>query len=159
MIPSVRHLLLAVSLITSTASAQNGPTINVFFGFDFVLQPLAIKWACGGEAEADLAVLNRLITAFPEDAERAELPNMVDVLFKTSHQEGNLAKLLGTEITPQQAEQLCATALPLSIGWLTPEQLETGDGNDMPKYQKTLGICFSSSPRLFKNRAKRAKRA
>ncbi len=138
MIPSVRHLFLAMTLIAPAATAQNSRTGNIFFGFDFVLQPIAIKWACGGEPDADLAKLNELIAAFPEDAESAEMPNMVDVLFLTSQEEGGLAKILGTEFAPRQVQQLCATALPLSIGWVMPAQLEFGDGDGMPKDQKKI---------------------
>ena len=71
-------LALCVTMAGSATSAQTQyPVQNAFFGFDFVLQPLAIKWACGGKKDQDLSQIEMLVVAFPEDAERAELAPMV----------------------------------------------------------------------------------
>lgn len=141
MLGYVRRLVLLVGLIASPANAQNDFTINIFFGFDFVLQPLAIKWACGGEREADLSRIETLIDAFPEDAECAELQEIVDTLSKLSEAPPNLTQLLGGEISLQQAARLCPAALPLNIEWLTPEVLSSGD-EGMSEEQKIVWEIF-----------------
>lgn len=141
MLGYVRCLVLLMSLITSSVNAQTNPAINVFFGFEFALQPLVIKWACGGEREADLSRIETLIDAFPEDAERAELQEIVDVLSEQSEVPSNLPQLLGREIAPQQNARLCAAALPLNIEWLTPEVLASGD-EGMSEDQKIVWETF-----------------
>ena len=141
MLVYVRRLVVSVCLIASSANAQNDHPINIFFGFEFVLEPLAIKWACGGEVEADLSRIETLIDAFPEDAERAELQEGVDALFKMSQAPSNVTELLGREIAPQQIARLCAAALPLNIEWLKPETLVSGY-EDTPEDQKIAWETF-----------------
>lgn len=126
-------LMLGTNMTGSatTAQAQN-PVQNVFFGFEFVLQPLAIKWACGGERNQDLSQIDVLIVAFPEDAERAALAPMVAQLSEMASGLGSLPQILGTELSGQQGDLLCAAALPLNIDWVTPQQFIMGDESGIP---------------------------
>mgnify|MGYP007089912696 CR=1 FL=1 len=126
-------LMLGTSMTGSatTAQAQNSVQ-NVFFGFEFVLQPLAIKWACGGERNQDLSQIDVLIVAFPEDAERAGLAPMVAQLSEMASGLGSLPQILGTEWSGQQGDLLCAAALPLNIDWVTPQQFIMGDESGIP---------------------------
>ncbi|WP_244915573.1 hypothetical protein [Phaeobacter inhibens] len=115
------------------ATAQNQhPIGNVFFGFDFVLQPLAVKWACGGKRDQDLSQIDMLVVAFPEDAERAELAPMVATLSQMASGVESLPHILGADLNEQQVEQLCAAALQLNIDWVTPEQFVMGDESGIP---------------------------
>lgn len=41
----------------------------MFFGFDFVLVFIVIKWVCGGEVEEDLFCINVVVMVFFEDVE------------------------------------------------------------------------------------------
>lgn len=112
--------------MVSAVSAQTDPAINNFFGFDYVLQPIAIKWACGGPQSEDLAAIEALLAAFPEDADRADLQGIVDSMLQASEREAGLAVVLGAEITSKQSEQVCAVAQALSLVWVTPERLANG---------------------------------
>ena len=126
-------LMLGISMAGSATTAQTQhPVQNVFFGFDFVLQPLAIKWACGGKEDQDLFQIEVLVVAFPEDAERAELAQMVAELSELASGLESLPQILGTELSGQQVELLCAAALPLNIDWVTPEQFVMGDESGIP---------------------------
>lgn len=127
----------------SAASGQNQPTRgNVFFGFDFVLQPLAIKWVCGGQRDKDLSQIDALIVAFPEDAERAELALTVATLNEMKSGRQNLASMLGANLNEQQVERLCAAALQLNIDWVTPEQFPVGDESGITDEQKAAWANF-----------------
>ena len=126
-------LMLGISMAGSAITAQSqNPVPNVFFMFDFVLQPLAIKWACGGEEDQDLSQIEMLIVAFPEDAERAELARIAAELSEQASGLEYLPQILGTELSGQQIELLCAAALPLNIDWVTPEQFVMGDESGIP---------------------------
>ena len=126
-------LVLGISMAGSATTAQTqNPVQNVFFGFDIVLHPLTIKWACGGKEDQDLSQIEALIVAFPEDAERAELAPMVAELNELASGLESLPQILGTELSGPQVELLCAAALPLNIDWVTPEQFVMGDESDMP---------------------------
>ncbi|WP_227511870.1 hypothetical protein [Tritonibacter mobilis] len=136
-------LAFSVTLAGSATSAQNQQSIhNVFFGFDFVLQPLAIKWACGGQREQDLSQIQMLVSAFPEDAERAELKPIVAALSKMASGSESLSKILGAELNDQQVEQLCAVARSLNIDWLTPEVLIMADESGRPEEQEKAWAGF-----------------
>lgn len=130
-------LFTCLSLAGSAASPQNQYPSNVFFGFEFVLQPLAVKWACGGQRDQDLAQINALIVAFPEDAKQAEIGSIIVTLSDMADGLDILPKLIGIEITGQQVEQLCAAALPLNIDWLTPEHFNRRDESEVPVGQET----------------------
>ena len=132
-------VVLSAGLVGSPAYAQNN---NPFFGFEFVLQPLAIKWACGGQKDQDLSQIDTLIVAFPEDAERAELRPMVDTLSEMASGLGSLSQVLGAELSGQQIDRLCAVALPLNIAWVTPKQLVGDDENGVPTEQKKAWAEF-----------------
>ena len=115
-------LVVSVSLVGSAVSAQNlDPTDNAFFQFDFILYPLAIKWACGGGREQDLSHIETLIVAFPEDAERAGLRSTVAELSELAAGPESLPQFLGAELDDQKVEQLCTAAQALNIDWLTPD--------------------------------------
>ena len=126
-------LMLGINMTGSATTAQTQhPVQNVFFGFEFVLQPLAIKWACGGKEDQDLSQIEMLIVAFPEDAARAELAPMVAELSELASGLESLPQILGAELSWQQVELLCAAALPLNIDWVTPEQFVMGDESGIP---------------------------
>lgn len=136
-------LVFCSSIAGSAASAQNQhPIGNVFFGFDFVLQPLTIKWACRGERDQDLRQIEALVVAFPEDAERAELKPLVAKLSEIASGPDSLPQLLGAKLNSQQVDQLCAAALPLNINWVTPEQFIMGDESGMPDEQEAAWANF-----------------
>ncbi len=136
MLTTTRWLFLLVALISTSTSAQTKPRNNVFFGFDFVLKPIAIKWSCGGARDQDLAALDVLIAAFPSDAEEAGLPSIIDSLLQTSEGDNGLAVILEVELSDQQTEQLCAAALRLNLVWATPEQLVNNDEDNITAEQQ-----------------------
>ncbi len=45
---------------------------NPFFGFNFLLTPIAINWVCWGVSEADLLAFETYFFEFPEDAKTAK---------------------------------------------------------------------------------------
>ncbi|MGH1330561.1 MAG: hypothetical protein ACRBBK_06735 [Paracoccaceae bacterium] len=136
-------LVLCVTMAGSATTAQDQhPIGNAFFGFDFVLHPLAIKWACGGPRDQDLSQIETLVVAFPEDAERAELAPMVAALSEMASGVESLPQILGGELNGQQVEQLCVAALPLTIDWVTPEQLFMGDESGMADEQEAAWANF-----------------
>jgi hypothetical protein len=142
MIRASKRIAFSVCMMASIASAQSNPAINVFFGFDFVLHPIAIKWACHGAREQDLAIFETLISAFPEDAKSAELRTHIDALQQIPEGGEGLTLLLGSEISKEQAMQLCIAARPLSVAWVTPEQL-VNDGDDgVPTEQRAAWAEF-----------------
>ena len=128
--------------MASVAFAQSNRTGNIFFGFDFVLGPIAINWACQGAREQDLATFEALIAAFPEDAKSAELRTHIDAMQQIPEGEKGLAKVLGGEISKEQAEQLCGAARPLSVAWVTPEQLVKNDEDGVPTEQRAAWAEF-----------------
>ena len=132
----------ALIVMASVASAQSSRIGNVFFGFEFILHPIAIKWACGGQREQDLATFRKLIDAFPEDAQDAELPIHINALERVSRGDEGLVLVLGSEISKQGAEQLCGAARPLSVAWVTPEQLVNDDEDGVPTEQKVAWAEF-----------------
>ena len=136
-------LVFCSSIAGSAASAQNQhPIGNVFFGFDFVLHPIAIKWACKGAREKDLAAFDTLFAAFPEDARSAELRSHIDALQQISEGDEGLTQVLGSQISNEQAEQLCDAARPLSVSWVTPEQLVNDDEDAVPTEQRAAWAEF-----------------
>ena len=139
---TAKRIVLALTMMASVASAQSNPAINVFFGFDFVLHPIAIKWACQGAREQDFATFETLIAAFPEDAKSAELRTYIDTMQQISEGDGGLAKVLGGDISKEQAEQLCDAARPLSVAWVTPEQLVNDDEDGVPTEQRVAWAEF-----------------
>jgi len=62
-------MILSLVLSSSMASAQSNP----FFGFDFLLTPIAINWVCWGVSEADLLTFEAYFSEFPEDAKTAKV--------------------------------------------------------------------------------------
>ena len=136
-------LALCITMAGSAASTQNQhPIGNVFFGFDFVLQPLAIKWACGGQRDEDLSQVDALVVAFAEDAEQAELVPMVATLSEMASGLESLPNILGADLNGQQVEQLCAAALPLNIDWVTPEQFVMRDERGISDEQEAAWANF-----------------
>jgi hypothetical protein len=93
---------------------------NKFFGFEYVLEPLAIKWACGGEKAEDIRKIHSLIDAHPQDAEAADLQVILDEVVKMSTSARAIEAFIPLRLTAKQKETLCAAALPLSIHWLEP---------------------------------------
>ncbi|MEJ6388110.1 hypothetical protein [Gymnodinialimonas ulvae] len=114
-----RSIFLTVLLMGTSfgVAAQQNPAVNRFFGFEAVLLPLAIKWQCGGDRENDLAQLDAMGSAYPEDAEGAGLPVAIEAMQGVS----GISELIERELTPDQTEILCAGALPLHLDWMTPE--------------------------------------
>ena len=115
--------------------AQGTFVPNVFFGIDFILQPLAIKWACGGERAADLAQLETLMAAFPKDAKAAGLPQIVAQMAIISDRDAAFLQMFGPDLSHAQARRLCAAAMVLNIHDLTPEALR--ENHDMGPLQAT----------------------
>ncbi|WP_298854732.1 hypothetical protein [uncultured Ruegeria sp.] len=116
-------LPMAVSASLSLPAQLSGesyPASSAFFGFEFVLVPVAIKWACGGESSKDLAALDALIDAFPSDAQRDDLQQIIDLL-RTTDLDTLVTTEIGVELARTQLHQLCEAALPLSLDWITPE--------------------------------------
>lgn len=142
MFKTIKQFILHLCMTASVASAQDSPPANVFFGFDFVLQPIAIKWACGGPRDHDLAAFEALMAAFPEDARRANLQSTIDDMLHVSVGEAGVNEVIGAEVTSKQAEQLCNVARPLSIVWATPEQLINHDEDAIPPEQKSAWAKF-----------------
>jgi hypothetical protein len=132
----IKQTVILLSLIASGASAQTNPPRNIFFGFDFVLQPIAIKWACGGPRDHDLAAIEALIAAFPKDAELAGLKAHLDAMTELSEGKAGLSEVLGGELARDQAERLCGAAKTLSIAWATPEQIANDDEEGSPPEQR-----------------------
>jgi hypothetical protein len=135
-------LAFAFSMMPLVASAQPNSPINVFFGFDFVLQPIAIKWACQGERKRDLATFEALIAAFPEDADTADLRSHIDAMRQVPEGEEGLAQVLGGEISREHAEQLCIAARALSVAWVTPEQVIDDEDDGVPTEQRAAWAEF-----------------
>ncbi|MEM7241732.1 MAG: hypothetical protein AAF429_06060 [Pseudomonadota bacterium] len=136
-------LVLCITIAGSAATAQNQhPAMNVFFGFEFVLHPLAIKWACGGQRDVDLYQVDRLVVAFPEDAEQTEMTPFVATLNEMATGLQSLPTIFGGDLSEQQAKQLCAAALQLNIDWVTPEQFGMGDESGMPDKQEAAWANF-----------------
>lgn len=116
-------IILSTSLLAAAASAQNQYSPNVFFGLEYVLEPIAVKWACGGQSDEDLAALEALVSAFPEDAEEAELGEIVETIFEVSKRDTALSDIFDVTLTDEQTKKICAAARPLSIAWMKPEHM------------------------------------
>lgn len=139
---SIRKLAICSSLVATTASAQAESKKSVFFDFDFVLFPIAIKWFCGGQTDQDLSQIAALTAAFPEDAEDAELQSLVDELLQMSERETGLTEILSAEFSDEQVDKLCAAARPLSLSWATPEQMVDGGEDGVPLAQRVVWEAF-----------------
>lgn len=134
---------LTMLLVSSLASPTKAEThTNPFFGFDFLLTPIAIKWACGGDTKDDLAGIERLVEAFPEDAKRADISAVLEKTLVHAAQGDGLEVFLGTSLTQSQNERLCDAALPLSLAWVTPEQLAEGHSEGAPPDQDEVWRQF-----------------
>ncbi|WP_136444013.1 hypothetical protein [Pacificoceanicola onchidii] len=138
----LRLASLCLGLLAASASAQTPPIRNVFFGFDFVLTPVAVKWACGGAWEQDFFQIDALVQAFPENAEAADLQTLVATLVDTANGEAGLSRLIGVNLTPEQVETLCAAALPLNLDWITPEDLAQGTDDGISPEQRAAWEAF-----------------
>ena len=82
------------------------------------------------------------MTAFPEDAEQADLRNTVDWLLEASKRGTSSSKLFGGKLSDTQVEKLCAAVLPLNIDWLTPEQVANDSDVSIPSPQRAAWIAF-----------------
>lgn len=129
------HGLFCLTLSGGPAMAQGTFVPNVFFGIDFILQPLAIKWACGGERAADLAQLEKLMAAFPKDAKAAGLPQIVAQMAAISDRDAAFLQMFWSDLSQAQARRLCTAAMVLNIHDLTPEALR--ENHDMGPVQAT----------------------
>jgi hypothetical protein len=134
-------------LLTSDGFAQTpGQTDqmgNVFFGFDFVLTPLTIKWGCGGARAQDLAVIDRLIAAHPADAEQAEIRTLVDETLRILDNDISWREAMGIGgISDAQWADLCDVARPLRILWATPDALANGTGGQASDAQTAAWQTF-----------------
>ena len=132
----LRSSAVALTLLAAAVAAQDDPSGNVFFGFDFVLVPIAIKWACGGEAEEDLSRIDAVVTAFPEDAEAALMERIVTDLKKAQTGEVNLAQIMGAPLNSEQEERLCTAATKLNLDHLEPETFEIGGDSELSQEQQ-----------------------
>ena len=150
---SLCRIILFSSLLASTASAQRQPKIDVFYDFDFFLQPLAVKWSCGGQRNQDLSQIEDLMTAFPKDAERVELRDIVDALVGLPGGTVGLSQLLGVDLSSQQMRQLCTAALPLKIDWVTPEQIVSGYADGIASGKLTALLDFYQVIKLLTSKS------
>ena len=139
---AIKRIAFSLGMMASVAAAESNPGGNVFFGFDYVLHPIAIKWACQGPREQDLAAFKALIAAFPEDAKRAELQSHIDAMQKMPGGHKSLAQLLGAEISKVQQKKLCDAARPLNVAWLTPQKLLTNSEYGISGEQKAAWAKF-----------------
>ena len=131
-----RPLALGLMCLTSPLSAQDDPSQNVFFGFDFVLVPIAIKWAGGGEFEDDLTRINAVGDAFPEDAEAAQMDRILTDLAKARTGEVGVGQIVGGQLTDAQEERLCEAAGNLNLDHLSPESFAIGGDSELSKDQQ-----------------------
>ena len=133
---------LILVLTSNMAVAQTRTDVNVFQFFEYALTPIAIKWACGGQRDKDLAALDAIISANLEDAKEAELPKYIDLFVELSKREGGITEILGFEPTDQQKKQLCAAALPLSLGALEIEGSPGQTDEDFVSDQEAKWAAF-----------------
>jgi hypothetical protein len=129
-------------LTSNVTFAQTRTDINVFQFFEFTLTPIAIKWACGGQRDQDLAALDAMISANPEDADEAELTKIIELFVEVSRREDGFTEILGFETTDQQKEQLCSAALPLSLGALPIEGSPGKTDDDFASEQEEKWAAF-----------------
>ncbi len=101
---------------------------NVFFGFDMILTPIALKGACGGDVSGDVAQINALISAFPDDAQNAGIADHLQVLTTTAWQQKDPALVIGGGLTDDHLNLLCKRAIALDLTWLSPQTI----GRDNP---------------------------
>lgn len=127
---------VALTALSAPVSAQDDLSGNVFFGFDFVLVPIAIKWACGGEAEEDLSRIDAVVTAFPEDAKAAQMERIVTDLKKAQTGEVKLAQIMGAPLNGEQEDRLCTAANKLTLEHLSPETFEIGGDSELSQEQQ-----------------------
>lgn len=139
-IPSVLASLCVAVTLGAPLQAQNTVIMNPFFGFEFVLTPIAVKWVCGGERDKDLAQVQRLIDAFPEEAKAAEIPSHLVALQNV----GTLSALLGTTINAGNTKKLCSAALPLNLDWTSPEDLVSGANTMAPHQEKAWAVFYET---------------
>lgn len=139
---SLRALALSFSFLASMASAKDPRQTNVFFGFEYVLSPLSVKWCCGGPSDQDLSQIDALLKAFPEDADRADLQKGVQETLEGSKRSTAISEIFDRVLSDKEVEELCAVALPLNIDWLTPEQLSTGNDEGIPFQQRAAWKAF-----------------
>ena len=132
----LRSSAVALTLLAAPVSAQDDPSGNVFYGFDFVLVPIAIKWACGGEAEEDLSRIDAVVAAFPEDAEAAQMERIVTDLKKAQTGEVKLAQIMGAPLNSEQEDRLCTAATKLNLDHLEPETFEIGGDSELSEEQQ-----------------------
>jgi hypothetical protein len=114
----------------------------VFFGFDFVLTPLALKWSCGGEMQADLLKISELVAAFPEQAEDARIQEIVSDFVKVAQSDSPFDRLLAKEPSPQKQAELCEVARPLEAPWSSPEALRDDEDAGLSESQKDAWQAF-----------------
>jgi len=139
-IPSVLVSICVAVTLGAPLQAQNTVIMNPFFGFEFVLTPIAVKWVCGGERDKDLAQFQRLIDAFPEEAKAAEIPSHLVALQNV----GTLSALLGTTINAGNTKKLCSAALPLNLDWASPEDLVSGTNTMAPHQEKAWAVFYET---------------
>lgn len=120
----MKRLALALTLIAGStiAQGQDAP-VNPFYGFDFLIQPLAFKWSCGASADADLAHIQTLIKALPEEAERGGVQIYIDAIYAISQADDGFTQLAGGSVATADRAGLCHAAKRLNIEWLTPAHL------------------------------------
>ncbi|MBO9472076.1 hypothetical protein J7413_00850 [Shimia sp. R10_1] len=118
-------VLPVAALVVSFAhvgSAQQVP-INPFFGFEYILTPIAVKWACGGAKSEDLARFRAVVAAFPDAAAEADL----EMYLKQMQAVSEVSEVVGMSLDASQEAALCAAAEALTVAWLTPERLLSDD--------------------------------
>lgn len=115
---SVLPFAALVVSFANAGSAQQAHN-NPFFGFEYILTPIAVKWACGGAQAADMAGFERVVAAFPQAAAQAQIP----AYLKEMQGASDVAEVLGEAISADEERLLCEAAGALTVSWLTPEML------------------------------------
>ena len=95
-----------------------------------------------GQRDQDLAALDAMIAANPKDAEDAELASIIELLVELSKREDGITKILGSEASDQQKEQLCSAALPLSLGAMPKEGSPGQTDKDFASQQEAKWAAF-----------------
>jgi hypothetical protein len=126
--------VFAPCLIASIAVAETQSEINAFFGFEYILTPVAVKWSCGGSPDEDLAALEAIIAYNPKDAEEAELEQVIELLLEVSKRDTGMSEILGFEVADAEEAKLCAAAARASI----PQEKDVEDAAFLAAWQAAL---------------------
>ena len=115
---SFSRLLSLYAALAATASAEptpDHPTVPRFFGFEFMLAPYTVKWACGAPYEADIDALRDMIAYWPSAPGTREIAgDLIDIEKQLEEVGFTLEDVVGSSaLIPTHRRALCAVALNL----------------------------------------------